>query len=80
MMVARFPEVFVDSVESFRPNQVADYANMLADRFNSFYNAVPVIKAEPIGLSDARLVLVDAVRTVLRNALSLLGIEAPETM
>jgi len=80
MMVARFPEVFVDSVESLRPNQVADYANVLADRFNSFYNALPVIKAEPRELSDARLALVDAVRIVLRNALSLLGIEAPEIM
>jgi len=80
MMVARFPEVFIDSAENLRPNQVADYANMLADRFNSFYNALPVIKAQPRELSDARLVLVDAVRIVLRNALSLLGIEAPETM
>jgi len=52
----------------------------LADKFNTFYNAVPVIKAKPLGLSDARLALVDAVRTVLGNALSLLGIEAPQRM
>ncbi len=80
MLLARFPEVFVESAESLRPNQIADYANMLADKFNSFYNALPVIKAEPRQLSDARLMLVAAVRTVLKNALYLLGIEAPETM
>ncbi len=80
MMLSKFPVVFVESAENLRPNQIADYANMLADKFNSFYNAVPVIKAQPKQLSDARLVLVDAVRTVLRNALYLLGIEAPETM
>jgi arginyl-tRNA synthetase len=39
-----------------------------------------VIKAEPKGLSDARLALVDAVRIVLRNALNLIGIVAPEKM
>ncbi len=80
MMLSKFPTVFVESAESLRPNQIADYVNMLADKFNSFYNALPVIKAEPKQLSDARLVLVDAVRTVLKNALFLLGIEAPETM
>ncbi|RLI07777.1 hypothetical protein DRO24_02330, partial [Candidatus Bathyarchaeota archaeon] len=40
----------------------------------------PVLKAEPEGLAGARLMLVDAVRIVLRNALSVLGIEAPERM
>ena len=80
MMLSKFPTVFVESAEGLRPNQIADYVNMLADKFNSFYNALPVIKAEPKGLSDARLVLVAAVRTVLKNALFLLGIEAPEKM
>jgi arginyl-tRNA synthetase len=80
LLLARFPEVFVEAVDNLRPNEVAEFANLLADKFNSFYNACPVIKAEPLGLSDARLALVDAVRVVLRNALSLLGIEAPERM
>jgi len=39
-----------------------------------------VIRAKPPELSDARLALVDATRIVLRNASSLLGIEAPERM
>jgi len=80
ILLARFPDVFVESVEALRPNQVADYANVLADKFNTFYNALPVIKAEPRGLSDARLVLVGATRTVLKNVLGLLGIEALEVM
>jgi len=80
MLLAKFPGVVVEAAEGFRPNQVADYANVLADKFNSFYNALPVIKAQPKKLSDARLMLVDAARVVLRNALYLLGIEAPETM
>lgn len=78
--IAEFPEVFIEAVDMLKPNIIADYANSLADKFNTFYNAFPVIKAEPVELSDARLALVDAVRIVLRNALNLIGISAPEKM
>jgi arginyl-tRNA synthetase len=80
LLLSRFADVFVDAAENFRPNLIADYVNVLADKFNTFYNALPVIKARPRRLSDARLVLVDATRTVICNALGLLGIEAPEKM
>jgi len=80
LMLAQFPDVFIDSAENLRPNEIADYANALADKFNSFYGALPVIKAKPIELSDARLALVEATKIALRNALGLLGIEAPEKM
>ncbi len=80
LTLARFPQVFVDAAENLRPNAIADYANTLADKFNRFYTKLPVIKAKSRGLSDARLVLVDATRIVFRNALKLLGIEAPERM
>jgi len=80
LTLARFPEVFVDAAESLKPNAIAELANALADKFNTFYSALPVIRAEPPGLSDARLALVDATRMVFRNSLNLLGIEAPERM
>jgi arginyl-tRNA synthetase len=80
LTLSRFPEVFIDAAEYLRPNSVADYANMLADKFNRFYTKLPVIKAMSRELSDARLALVDVTRIVLRNALNLLGIEAPERM
>jgi arginyl-tRNA synthetase len=80
LMLARFPEVFLDAAENLRPNAIADYANALADKFNRFYTKLPVIKARSPELSDARLALVDATKIVFRNALKLLGIEAPERM
>ena len=80
MMVALFPEVFEGAADALKPADVSSYANALADRFNSFYAALPVLKAEPRGLVGARLALVDAVRIALRNSLSTLGIEAPERM
>jgi arginyl-tRNA synthetase len=78
--LANFPEIFVEATDFLKPNMIADFANALSDKFNTFYNALPVIKAEPKELSDARLALVDSVRIVLRNALNLLGIVAPEKM
>jgi arginyl-tRNA synthetase len=80
LTLSRFPEVFVDAAENLRPNAIADYVNALADKFNRFYTKLPVIKADSVERSDARLALVDAARIVLRNALKLLGIEAPEKM
>jgi len=80
LALARFPEVFINSAENLKPNAIADYANILADKFNSFYNALPVIKAKPKTLSAARLALVEAISIVLRNSLSLIGIIAPERM
>jgi arginyl-tRNA synthetase len=78
--LANFPEIFVEATDFLKPNMIADFANALSDKFNTFYNALPVIKAEPKELSDARLAIVDAARIVLRNALNLLGIVAPEKM
>ncbi|RLG93597.1 arginine--tRNA ligase, partial [Candidatus Bathyarchaeota archaeon] len=80
LMISRFPEIFLDAAENLKPHIIADYANSLADKFNSFYASLPVIRAEPAGLRAARIMLVDAVRITIRNALDLIGIEAPERM
>ena len=79
-MLARFPEVFEGAAAELQPGDVTTYANSLADKFNSFYATQRVINAETPGLVGARLALVDAVRVTLRNALELLGIDAPERM
>ena len=78
--LASFPDTFIEATEYLKPNFIADYANSLADKFNTFYNALPVIKAETQGLSDARIALTQAVQTVLHNALNLIGVIAPDKM
>ncbi len=80
LTLARFPDIFLDAAENLKPNAIADYVNLLADKFNKFYTKLPVLKAKSARLSDARLALVDATRIVFRNALELLGIESPERM
>lgn len=80
MSLASFPDTFIEATEYLKPNLIADYANTLADKFNTFYNALPVIKAEPNELRDARIILADSIRMVLHNALTLIGIVAPDRM
>jgi arginyl-tRNA synthetase len=80
LAIANFPDTFVEAAEFLKPNLIADFTNALADKFNTFYNALPVIKAESPELSKARIELTRAVKTVISNALNLIGIEAPERM
>ncbi len=80
LALASFPDMFIECAEYLKPNMIADYSNALADKFNTFYNALPVIKAESAELSDARIALTDAIRIVLSNALTLIGVVAPEKM
>jgi arginyl-tRNA synthetase len=78
--LAGFPDMFIEATEYLKPNMIADYANALADKFNTFYNAYPVLKADSERLIDARLALVKAIQTVMKNALNLIGVTAPEKM
>lgn len=78
--LAGFPDMFIEATEYYKPNMIADYANALADKFNTFYNAYPVIKADSQELSDARIALTQAIKTVMYNALNLIGVVAPEKM
>ncbi|HZK17756.1 MAG TPA: arginine--tRNA ligase, partial [Clostridia bacterium] len=77
--LADFPEELAMAVETLGPNRIARYVHELAGLFHSFYNSHRVI-VEDEELSRARLLLADATRTVLRNALGLLGVNAPESM
>jgi arginyl-tRNA synthetase len=77
--IADFPAVVHRAAEEFRPLHITNYVFEVAKRFNDFYHACPVlISEEPV--RTARLTLVAATRTTLKNGLALLGIEAPEIM
>lgn len=74
-----FPRRLEQAAEENEPSLLSTYLLELATAANKFYNEVPVLAAEPT-LAEARLVLVDGVRAVLRTGLSLLGMKAPEVM
>lgn len=77
--LADFPNEIASAAEFMSPHRIARYLHDLAGLFHSFYNSHRVI-TEDEELSQARLVLVNCVRIVLRNALGLLGLTAPEKM
>jgi arginyl-tRNA synthetase len=77
--IADFPAIVLRAADEYRPLHITNYVFEVAKRFNDFYHACPVlISEEPV--RTARLTLVAATRTTLKNGLALLGIEAPTTM
>ncbi|MBI4133604.1 arginine--tRNA ligase [Candidatus Uhrbacteria bacterium] len=78
-MLARFPEIVFGCAKDMRPAPLAEYLFGLAKIFSEFYEAVPVLKAEPRERAF-RLALVQSVRTVLENGARILGFEIPKEM
>src|SRR6266480_6184687 len=77
--LGEYPEVLENAAAEFAPHQVVFYLRELAGEFHSYYNAERILVAEA-PLRSARLALCLAVRQVLRNGLSLLGVSQPEKM
>ncbi len=77
--LSRFPSEVQRAAAEYKPLAIASIAYDIARAFAGFYDACPVVQAVP-EVRDARLRLVAAVKVVLANALSLLGITAPEVM
>ncbi|MBN2493599.1 MAG: arginine--tRNA ligase [Deltaproteobacteria bacterium] len=81
--MSELPEVVRRAADSRAPHQLVYYLQELVGSFHSYYTAYgkvdPILVGEE-GKVAARLVLVLALRQVLRNALDLLGVSAPERM
>jgi arginyl-tRNA synthetase len=77
--LAFLPEEIAGAALAREPHRLTRYVLDLAALFHKFYDSCRVLGAEP-EVRDARLVLVDATRIVLRNALGLVGVSAPERM
>lgn len=75
----RYKERLESAVAERKPNILANYLYELAQRFNSFYNAVPVLTAETEE-KNARLEVVSASAQLIKNGLELLGVEVVEEM
>ena len=80
MDLLRFAEALESSVVDFRPNQLTAYLYSLANRFATFFEQCPVLKAETTDLRDSRLLLCDLTARTIRTGLSLLGIKVAEKM
>ena len=77
--LARFPEVLIQSAEKYEPSMITRYAVDVCEAFNKFYFDLKILGEEEV-TKNFRLALTKATSTVIKNALTLLGIKAPEQM
>lgn len=77
--MAIYPSEILESARTYDPARITRYVIELANKFHKFYNACRV-KGEAEDVMQARLALCLATRTVIRNVLTMLKINVPETM
>jgi arginyl-tRNA synthetase len=79
LRLGQMPEVFVEAADQLKPEELASYANSVAEKFHEYYEKVDVIHADD-QVKNARAILVGAVQNVLRSSMELLGIKLSERM
>ncbi len=77
-VLARFPEKVLAAIEDYEPSYIARYAIELATAFNRFYHNCPILSAEDESVKNTRLAITEAAGTVLKTALRLICMRAPE--
>lgn len=77
--LTQFPEVIIKSASTLETHLIPFYIQELASLFHSYYNKYRII-SDDSKLTEARLVLITCIQVVLKKALELLGINAPEKM
>ena len=77
--ISQFCEALRLAARDYDPSHINRYLVELAGCFHRFYTACR-IKGEEDTVLRARLKLADTTRSVLKNGLKLLGVEAPEKM
>ena len=78
--LASFSNVIVDAAKERAPYKITNYIHDLAKLVHGFYTECRVIDRDNIDLSSSRLALCLASKIVMRNALDLIGVSAPERM
>lgn len=76
--LATYPQIVQYALSKFEPSVIAKYTLQLSQLFNKYYANSKILEEDAD--IESRIALVKAVATVLKDGLSLLGIEAPEQM
>lgn len=78
-MLGEYPEMLSECAKSLEPHYIPYYLHQLVSLFHSYYHDNRILSDDP-ELTGARLCLAAAIRDVIRNALGLLGVVAPQKM
>ena len=77
--ISELSEIVEVAARDLAPYRLTHYIEQLAATFHHFYTECQVL-GDDEKLTDARLYLADATRSVLACALGILGVSAPERM
>ncbi|MBI5180144.1 MAG: arginine--tRNA ligase [Nitrospirae bacterium] len=77
--LALYPITVEGSARALEPHRITFYLQNLAGLLHNYYFHHRIITDDKL-LTDARLVLMKGVRQVIKNALDILGVKAPEKM
>jgi len=80
VVLSQFGESVLRAHEQFSLHPIAHNLLSIAEKFNSFYHDVSVLKAESKEIVNARLSLVEATSIIIKKGLEILDIEAIEEM
>ena len=78
--LANFTNVVIDAAKERAPYKITNYIHDLAGLIHEFYTECRVIDRDNIDVSSSRLALCRASEQVMKNALNLIGVNAPEHM
>ena len=76
----RFPQVTEDAARNHAPHYISYYLMDIAGQLHRYYAAHQILLPDNPALSLARMRLLDAAASIIRNGLALLGVSAPESM
>jgi len=79
LKLADYPEMLTRAAADLAPHDVAFYVRDLAAAFHTYYSAERFL-VDDVALALARMALLAATAQVLRNALAVLGVSAPQSM
>ncbi len=78
--ISEFTNDVSTAAKTRSPNKICNYIQKLAQMFHAFYGACKVVDASNPALTNERVGLLIATKTVLENALNIIGVTAPEQM
>jgi len=78
-LLMNYPSLIEEAATKRIPHKITNYVHTLASALHSFYSAVPILKGEATHIRE-HLNLLEATRIVLKDALFLIGVNAPRSM
>ena len=78
-LIEAYPDKIIDASKKYEPYIITRHLVDISQAFNKFYHDNPILNSDA-ETKKARLAIVNAVKSTLKNGLSILGIDAPEQM